>query len=247
MKKIIFVRHGESTENLANKKGEKYDESKIVLTKDGIKQVKVTGKYLHKTFGKFDKIYCSPVHRCRQTYDIISEEIKSSNKDLIIDDLIIELGAYKNIYNGMTEAEINNIHGKNKDLTNLIHELDKTIDPYEKYELKMKQLKLLEKMHKDDVIPNLTDITNNCSKFLRNLKNTKYNKILVITHGGIIDVIQRLVCNLENKIIMNFYISTKTFNDTDELKGNCCCLCIGLENNKYKLIMPSNTYHLIKN
>jgi broad specificity phosphatase PhoE len=29
MKKIIFVRHGESTENLANKKGEKYDESNI--------------------------------------------------------------------------------------------------------------------------------------------------------------------------------------------------------------------------
>ena len=58
MKKIIFVRHGESTENLANKKVEKYDESKIVLTKDGIKQVKVTGKYLHKTFKKTNiKIY----------------------------------------------------------------------------------------------------------------------------------------------------------------------------------------------
>jgi bisphosphoglycerate-dependent phosphoglycerate mutase len=101
MKKIIFVRHGESTENLANKKGEKYDESKIVLTKDGIKQAKLTGKYLHKTFGKFDKIYCSPVHRCRQTYDIISEEIKSYNKDLIIDFLkAVDKSAHDRLLSG---------------------------------------------------------------------------------------------------------------------------------------------------
>jgi broad specificity phosphatase PhoE len=41
-KRIIFVRHGESTENIASKEGKKYDKNNIVLTENGKKQAKKT-------------------------------------------------------------------------------------------------------------------------------------------------------------------------------------------------------------
>ena len=34
-KRIIFVRHGESTENIATSDGKSYDKNKIILTKKG--------------------------------------------------------------------------------------------------------------------------------------------------------------------------------------------------------------------
>jgi CTP-dependent riboflavin kinase len=79
---------------------------------------------------------------------------------------------------------------------------------------------------------------------LKKLKTTKDKKILVVTHGGIIDIIQRILCNIESKIIKNYYISTKPFTDRNEIMGNCTCFYVGLENNKFHLVMPPNTYHL---
>ena len=64
MIKIIFIRHGESTENIATLQGVAYDKDSIILTKLGEDQATKTGEYLSKTFGKFDMIYSSPVRRC---------------------------------------------------------------------------------------------------------------------------------------------------------------------------------------
>lgn len=33
-------------------------------------------------------------------------------------------------------------------------------------------------------------------------------------------------------------------NENIELFGNCCILCTSLDNGKYKIISPANTYHL---
>ena len=55
---IIFVRHGESTQNEAYKNNEEYDVNNIVLTKLGTKQANKTGKYLN-IYGKYDAIFSS--------------------------------------------------------------------------------------------------------------------------------------------------------------------------------------------
>lgn len=67
MKRIIFVRHGESTENKASTDNKSYDPNNIKLTELGEKQAMITGKYLYKVFGKFDKVYSSPATRCKET------------------------------------------------------------------------------------------------------------------------------------------------------------------------------------
>jgi broad specificity phosphatase PhoE len=64
---ILFIRHGESTENIAMKNNKEYDTNNIVLTNKGIAQAKATAKYIKKVFGKIDCIYHSPVYRCQQT------------------------------------------------------------------------------------------------------------------------------------------------------------------------------------
>jgi broad specificity phosphatase PhoE len=67
MKRIIFVRHGESTQNKDYRDNKSYDKNNIKLTELGEKQAMITGKYLYKIFGKFDKVYSSPATRCIET------------------------------------------------------------------------------------------------------------------------------------------------------------------------------------
>ena len=68
--KLLIVRHGETEEN--NKK--------ILqgilpgrLTKLGEEQAKELGRKLRKY--KIDKIYCSPIDRCRQTLEIALQQM----------------------------------------------------------------------------------------------------------------------------------------------------------------------------
>ena len=68
---IIFVRHGESFQNISNL-AESDDDDK--LTDNGMRQAEITGKYLNKIYGKFDIIYSSPKNRCISTANIIKKE-----------------------------------------------------------------------------------------------------------------------------------------------------------------------------
>lgn len=113
MKRIIFVRHGESTENKASTDNKSYDPNNIKLTELGEKQAQITGKYLYKVFGKFDKVYSSPATRCIETANmtlrvnlllrnnIIMEEINYKKK-LDIDELLVEVGYNHNNLDGLS-------------------------------------------------------------------------------------------------------------------------------------------------
>jgi broad specificity phosphatase PhoE len=65
---IIFVRHGQSTQNLALELDQEYDRDNIVLTRLGIKQAEKTGKYINEIYGKIDMIYLSPIKRCNKPH-----------------------------------------------------------------------------------------------------------------------------------------------------------------------------------
>lgn len=239
--KIIFVRHGESTQNVAGEKGESYDAKNIVLTDKGIEQAKKTGTYLSKTFGKFDKVYSSPVTRCVQTSNIIMEQIGFEPEFIQIDELLVEIGYYKDKLEGMSKEQIDKSMISNKKISKLEEKIKKTFNPYEKILLLNKFGYEYDKFF--ELKPSLQEAKTNCEIFLEKLKDLNdCEQILVVTHGGIIGLIQKIVCNID--VENNILFSKKKFDSVKELGGNCTILCLCLTDNCIKMISPANTYHL---
>lgn len=243
--KIIFVRHGESTKNVATKKGLAYDLDNVILTDRGILQAKTTVKYLFNTYGKFDRVYSSPKTRCVQTSNLIMNQINFNSSKIIIDDNIIEIGGYVHTFGGLSNEERDKI--MEKKIQNLIESLDKIKNPFEKELETEKTYKML--LKKYPIKPDLYEASENIDKFFNKLKkiiNQEKNikKILVVTHGGIIDLIQHVLSgvNVEKRL----YISEKIFENKNELLGNCACLSVGYDNDKFRIVSPANTYHLNK-
>ena len=182
MKKIIFVRHGESTENKASKDNKSYDKNNITLTNEGKKQAKITGKYLYKIFGKFDKVYSSPATRCINTANIIMDEINYKKK-INIDELLVEIGYKFNIMDGLSKDEKNNIFDSIKlnlpkdklfngikNFRQLEKIIEETVNPYDRIKL----YNIWNEIEKEDlkIKPNTSQVKNNIKKFLNNLKKS---------------------------------------------------------------------------
>jgi broad specificity phosphatase PhoE len=266
MKRIIFVRHGESTENKASTDNKSYDVNNIKLTELGEKQAMITGKYLYKVFGKFDKVYSSPATRCKETANmtlrvnlllrnnIIMEEINYKKK-LDINELLVEVGYNHHNLDGLSKDDQNKIFDSitinlPKDKLNLKlfdgiktfrqleKKLEETANPYDR--LKIYNIwGDIETQHLG-IKPNSTKVGKNYKKFLNNLKKTDDETILIVSHGACIGLLQRMICNINLNNIDIKIISNKL--DTDKLFGNCCICC--LEDNKYTLVSPTNTNHL---
>jgi len=245
MKKIIFVRHGESTENVAAQKGIEYNKNNIVLTDKGKKQAEITGQYLYEVFGKFDKVYASPATRCVQTANIIIDQINYKKK-LKIDNLLVEIGYYSNDLDGISKDSKEKILN-NLDITLPKDKLFKGIKKFGQLEIKLKEIKdpfdklkiwnfsyELEPLL--NMKPTTIQVANNYKHFLKNIKESNDKTILVISHGGCIGTLQKFICNID---INNF----DAFNGDTK---NCCICCISLEKNKYSVVSFANTKHLEK-
>ena len=251
MKRIIFVRHGESTQNKEYRDNKSYDKNNIKLTDEGKKHAMITGKYLYKIFGKFDKVYSSPATRCKETANIIMEEIHHKKK-LDIDESLIEIGDKSNITEGLSRDESDKLYDSFtlnlpkdklfngiKNFKQLEKRLEETVNPYDRTKLFNIGVKIDNQYLK--MKPNASQVKNNIKKFLNNLKKTDDETILVISHIGCINQVQKIICNIDN--IMDIQIISTNL-DTNKLFGNCCICCLGLENNKLTLVSPANTNHL---
>ena len=256
MKRIIFVRHGESTENKAYADNKSYDKNNITLTDEGKKQAMITGKHLYKVFGKFDKVYSSTATRCIETANIIMEEINHKKK-LDIDELLVEVGYKSHISYGLSKDEkdkqlysfkLNLPKDKSnlklfngiENFKQLEKRLEETVNPYDRIKI-YNTWGDIEQNHLG-IKPNSTKVGKNYKKFLNNLKKTDDETILIVSHGACIGLLQRMICNISLNNIDIKIISNKL--DTDKLFGNCCICCLGLEDNKYLLVSPANTNHL---
>lgn len=83
-RKIILIRHGESTSNNAKRLTGRTDST---LTRKGVKQVKKARMFLKKRYGRFDALYTSPLKRTVTTAEILS---KLTNCPIIKDDSLVE-------------------------------------------------------------------------------------------------------------------------------------------------------------
>lgn len=72
MKRLFYVRHGETEMNVAKLFSGTIETS---LTENGIKQARATGKEIMTKLPKIDLIVCSPLDRAYKTAQLIAEEI----------------------------------------------------------------------------------------------------------------------------------------------------------------------------
>src|SRR4051812_26980319 len=72
MKRLFYVRHGETEMNVAEMFSGQIE---TPLTKKGIQQAIATGKEINDRLPKLDLIICSPLGRAYETAKLIAEEI----------------------------------------------------------------------------------------------------------------------------------------------------------------------------
>jgi broad specificity phosphatase PhoE len=235
---IIFVRHGQSIQNLACSNNTSYDPNNVTLTKLGEEQAEITGEYLKK-FGKYDAIYSSPLLRAVQTSNIIKNKLKYKN-EIIVDKRLKEHDI--GILEGLKLDDVNGYINKNKQLITLLKKVDNETNLYKKYKLNEK----FTNMYFDYVKSTLTieGQIKNIDSFLNFIKKQNYKRILVISHGGIMDIISSIICNT-NVYNQDVRIVLKTV-DNKYYSGNCDIMGFLLDNNKFSLVIPRNNMHLQK-
>jgi broad specificity phosphatase PhoE len=87
MKRLFFVRHGESHMNVA---GLLSGQTETPLTPKGIKQAKATGQQIKISLPHIDQIVCSPFERAYETSRFIAHEIGYPVKQIIKSDMFME-------------------------------------------------------------------------------------------------------------------------------------------------------------
>ena len=102
MGQIIFLRHGQATNNTERVLAGRTEG--VPLTDTGIKQAEHTAQLLEHM--NISRIYSSPIQRAKHTAEIVA---KHNSLDVAIDDRLIELDMGK--FTGMPYDEIFNNHG----------------------------------------------------------------------------------------------------------------------------------------
>lgn len=87
MKKLLYVRHGESQLNAAGLLSGRIE---TPLTERGIEQAKTAGAELSQRFPGIDTIVCSPYSRTYETAKLIAEKLGYSVEKIQTNDLLIE-------------------------------------------------------------------------------------------------------------------------------------------------------------
>jgi broad specificity phosphatase PhoE len=182
MQIIYVVRHGETDINLNNKVNDK--NISVTINKTGIKQAKQTGKYFKNR--KLSKsnciIYSSPSKRAIDTAKLISNELKMS--DVKQDNRIIEFD--QGLLSGLDKDSLV--------LQQFLSEFDKFTKKYKNdrisIELNFDEFdKHKAKKYKAEL---RSVIKKRVESFLDSLPS-KPKHIIIVTHNGIMGVIQELL------------------------------------------------------
>jgi broad specificity phosphatase PhoE len=225
---IYFVRHGETEwNNLGLSQGSKND---IELNNKGELQAQKTGIYLHDKrleSGNFDLILSSPLKRAKKTAKIIAKEVGYTNKIIYLDELIEgDLG-------------LTAIGKTNQEMMDdaFYDEFYKLMEEYSKKD----KIDRLESMNGEYPnvfiekykIESFENVRSRVKVIIDYIKNCSHKKIIIVSHNGTIDWINRAILNT-----------------TDFIKGdmsggrNCHLTYYILKDNKFKLIMAPSTTHL---
>jgi broad specificity phosphatase PhoE len=229
-KHIYFIRHGETEWNVQGlSQGSTND---IPLNAKGVKQSIKTGKYLAKIAQdnnfSYDVILSSPMKRTLKTAQLIAQEINYSEK-IITNSKLVE--------NGTGLISVGKTIGEMKQ-DEFYNDFFKQMNQYNELDIIGKNLLELDEF--PDIFIDKYNIESNKKRYHRGnhiiklLEKSSNSRIIVISHNGFIDII--------NKILLN---------TTDNIKGNmsngtnCHLTYYQLDSdNNWKLICAPNTLHL---
>lgn len=220
MQVIYVIRHGETDTNVANKVNDK----NIItpLNKNGKLQALKTGKHFMNNIKKSnDKfiIYSSPSNRAVETAEIIAHEMKIDKNDIIQDERLNEID--NGLLSGSNVGDT--IHNE------YMQEFNKfPKDPVE-FELAFNKFDKI--IHKKFKYESNKHIETRVKSFYNSLPKNK--KIIIVTHGGIIQYTIKVLFNIKHKIMGDITNGS-----------NCTITCMIKDKNKYNLITLPNTSHL---
>jgi broad specificity phosphatase PhoE len=228
MKQIYFIRHGQTSWNTEFKhQGGEHD---IELNNTGIMQSIKSGIYLDKyqqCDKKFDLIITSPMKRAALTAEIIADKI-GYNNDNIMYDINLTERLYGDIA-GKTNHEIKN-DVRLKEYYLWQDKWKNIIDPIER----INKLEILDdKMHEMFGVETEKSVKERCKKVLDDIIGSKCEKILVVSHGGIINGFIKLMFNLCWELPKG-KVSHR----------NCKIMLVEYNNGIYKLLSSMNDEHL---
>ena len=223
-KEIYLIRHGQTEWNRLGKgQGQEAD---IPLNDIGKEESHKTGQYLEKfriLDKQFDCIYASPMLRTKETANIIKNIIKFE-EDIIYEDDLKERKQGK--LSGLTKSDP--FYPSYKKLRD---ELMPT-DPIEKYKEHSNIMTMIS--NKLDIgMENDRDLEDRAYRIISKIVDSKHNKIMVISHGGLLLAMIRKLFNIIRSP------------EGDFTNGDNCWIAYLTYNNKeYKLLSPPNTEHL---
>lgn len=238
---IIFVRHGQSTENIALETESDYNANNIILTEQGKIQANKTGEYL-RLYGIYDKIYSSKLTRCVETANIIKEHVELNDSEIEFTDLIYEVGENSDL-KIISPLE-------RKIVTNKINERMSAIENEKNVFTRLRLLTEFEKIEMSNLHfdPSIEKQFIDIKDFLEVIKNSNYQRILVVCHGGTIATLQSIITNIPRGADAHIMVrkqTTKTRNPEPTIElNNCLVMCVLLENNIFHIVSAPNNLHL---
>ena len=229
MKEIYLIRHGETEWNsLGLGQGSRND---IKLNKVGIKQAKNTGKYLNdyrQEDQNFDLILCSPMLRTKKTAEIICKEINYDfEKVKYMDELIERDQGLISIGKTKEELKKDKFYDEYFTKMNIIKNIKDPIEYNKQFNL------LLDTdFSKEYEYETETQMFKRLKIIVNLIKETKYKKILIITHGGAILKLIKLLFNISE------------INGDYNFSSNCHITYIIYNKKKFYLEYGPSTLHL---
>lgn len=232
---VIIIRHGTTEMNETGLGYDNFNKDEIYhLSDKGKIDAEKTGQYL-ATFGNFDQVFCSPRHRCIETFDIIKRYI--NYKKLSFSSLLLE--SPQGILNGLDKSAREIIIAKNKKLDTLKIKYKQETNLFKK--AKAHKAYIDERNRYLKRTPDNT-IRKNYIKFLKQLSKLRTKRILVVAHSGTVVDIAQIVLNISyyDDILL-------AFNDKQQLLFNHGgCMLIGLlYDKKFQLVIPPNNRHIL--
>jgi broad specificity phosphatase PhoE len=198
IKEIYLIRHGQTEWNVLHKaQGSEHD---IPLNDQGREQSKKTGNYLANyrlENGSFDLIVSSGMQRAHETAQIIAGIVGYIKPILIIEDFK-ERG--HGTLGGKTDEELKLDPKFNKfiELNNLY---DKEPDPIKQQSMIKSHNKILNQLYNTELI---SDLRYRLKRAIKEIYNRSEKKILIISHGGTILEIIRILTNIDDHIHGNY-------------------------------------------
>ena len=229
-KKIYFIRHGETEYNkLKKSQGQEINEP---LNATGIEQAEKTATYLKKfrfNTSDCDLIISSPMIRAKETAVIIAKTLGCPEPIEYMDDIMeTKMGELS----GLTDSE----EPKKTYLKKMEDAENDILDPIEKYEIRdyLKAQTFFDPVIGNIGIERYEEVIERVKRFIEFLESTKHKKIIVVSHSGYYDALLKEMFN----------INVLPKGNMNGEKNCCICYCI-YENDRFKMISPLNTEHLL--